>query len=157
MRLLLPFRIKINYLYEYKDGTLYNGRKSEKHQKSGGKPKKCNLTLAMSPTCNSNNTITICWDDFFWECSESIGWVPNIRKQHSVSYYKSIRVAPVKLDFYRNMTCWLANFFLEYSSFFLQIGLWMYHIVVKFQLPSFNTFWDRIFVQCDFLSNSLVN
>ncbi len=27
--------------------------------------KKCNLTLAMSPTCHNNNTSFICWHDFF--------------------------------------------------------------------------------------------
>ena len=32
--------------------------------------KKCNLTLAMSPTCHSNNTFFICWHGFFLECSQ---------------------------------------------------------------------------------------
>ncbi len=31
---------------------------------------KCNLTLAMSPTCHSNNTLFICWHLFFLECSQ---------------------------------------------------------------------------------------
>ncbi len=33
--------------------------------------KKCNLTLAMSLTCHSDKIITICWREFFWECSQS--------------------------------------------------------------------------------------
>ncbi len=32
--------------------------------------KKCNLTLAMSPTCHSNNTLLICWYEFFLECTQ---------------------------------------------------------------------------------------
>ncbi len=30
--------------------------------------KKCNLTLAMSPTCHSNNSLLICSNEFFLEC-----------------------------------------------------------------------------------------
>ena len=29
--------------------------------------KKCNLTLTMSPSCQSENTKPICWHEFFWE------------------------------------------------------------------------------------------
>ena len=32
--------------------------------------KKCNLTLAMSPTFHSNNTLLICWHEFFLGCSQ---------------------------------------------------------------------------------------
>ena len=31
---------------------------------------KCNLTMAMSPTCHSNKTLLICRHDFFLGCSE---------------------------------------------------------------------------------------
>ena len=31
--------------------------------------KKCNLTLAMSPTCHGNNALHICWHEFL-ECSQ---------------------------------------------------------------------------------------
>ncbi len=83
------------------------------HEKKNNN-KKCILTLAMSPTCHSNNTITICWHEFFRECSQSqFGSVPNIQKQHGFifSSYKFQRVASVKLDLYRKMSCWFANFF----------------------------------------------
>ena len=76
--------------------------------------KKCNLALAMSPTCHSNNTIAISWHEFVWECSQAQLAQCQIYKSSmvlSVGSYISQRVALVKLDFYREMTCWLANFF----------------------------------------------
>ncbi len=64
--------------------------------------KKCNLTLAMSPTCHSNNTLAICWHEFFWECSQSQLAQCKIYRSSmglSVSSYRSPRVAFVKIDF----------------------------------------------------------
>ncbi len=40
-------------------------------EKSGiSSGKKCNLTLAISPTCHSNNALPICHHEFFLECSQ---------------------------------------------------------------------------------------
>ncbi len=62
--------------------------------------KKCNLTLAMSPTCHSNNTIIVCWHELFWECSQSQFAQCQIYRSSmvlSVSFCKSPRVASVRL------------------------------------------------------------
>ena len=57
-------------LPEWLGSQVYTPRKysTRTKQSADRKHKKCNLTLAMSPTCHSNNTITICWMNF----SESV-------------------------------------------------------------------------------------
>ncbi len=39
--------------------------------------KKCNLTLPMSPTCQCNNTIPICWHEFFLDWHVLIFQIPS--------------------------------------------------------------------------------
>ncbi len=62
--------------------------------------KKCNLTLAMSPTCHNNNALLMCWHEFFrvlsstgtsiWACSDNVRiqicWVPKRENQHGPTY-----------------------------------------------------------------------
>ena len=74
--------------------------------------KKCNLTLAISPTWHSNNTITICWCEFFWECSQSHLAQCQIYKRSmvlSASSYKTPRVPLMDLDLSIFLECILNN------------------------------------------------
>ena len=80
---------------------------------------KCNLTLAMSPIFNSNNTITICWHKFFLECS--LGGLEICQK--SLSFLAIILSEIwifVQCDFlFKNYHKWVNTFwdFLYFSEF----------------------------------------
>ncbi len=81
--------------------------------------KKCNLTLAMSPTCHSNNTLLICWQEFF-------GWSQHqdqkkFQSQIIVHFQWIDSTSKASILTKNDMLTWQK--FLECSSYFLHINV----------------------------------